>query len=345
MENIMKAAITDGKGNVWIDEVPLPKPNDYQCLCKIAACATCSGTDQKMINNKLPWEQNYPGILGHESFGRVVEVGSKVRNIARDDRFLRPSAVYPEEKLGKYFSLWGGFAEYGLVTDVQALREDQPEVKLNNYTKYQQRFPVGFTISAADATMLITLKEAASYVSSTGVGLYKSLLILGSGCVALSMLRFAKIFGAYPVIVAGRRAEPLLQAEKIGADFIVNVKNDVLEVTVKKSTRNRGVDFIIDTTGDAGILKEALALLAPGGKVAPYATYEKGKNINEVIGENKLAPSSVNEDLVHQYLIDGVKLSLVNPGDFYTHKMPFAQIKEGFEMLRNKEALKIVFEM
>ena len=74
-------------------------------------------------------------------------------------------------------------------------------------------------------------------------------------------------------------------------------------------------------------------------------TYEKGHNIDKVIGRSSLALSSVNEDRVHQYLIDAVKLSLVNPGDFYTHKMHFERIKEGFELLRNKEALKIVFEI
>ena len=31
----MKVGITDGAGNVWVDDVPVPKPNDYQCLCRI----------------------------------------------------------------------------------------------------------------------------------------------------------------------------------------------------------------------------------------------------------------------------------------------------------------------
>ena len=119
----MKAAITDGKGNVWIDDVPKPEPNDYQCLCRINACATCTGTDQKHINNKLPWDQTYPGILGHESCGVVVQVGDKVRNINVGDRYLRPAAVYPGETLGDYQSMWGGFAEFGLITDVKAARE------------------------------------------------------------------------------------------------------------------------------------------------------------------------------------------------------------------------------
>ena len=50
----MKAAITDGKGKVWIGEVPRPVPGEYECLCKTKACATCTGTDSKHIHDKLP---------------------------------------------------------------------------------------------------------------------------------------------------------------------------------------------------------------------------------------------------------------------------------------------------
>jgi threonine dehydrogenase-like Zn-dependent dehydrogenase len=41
----MKAVIAQGGGRVVMANVPMPKPTDYQCLCKIDACATCSGTD------------------------------------------------------------------------------------------------------------------------------------------------------------------------------------------------------------------------------------------------------------------------------------------------------------
>ena len=50
----MKAGITDGAGKVWLEEVPVPEPNDYQCLCRNLVCATCTGTDRKHIHNQLP---------------------------------------------------------------------------------------------------------------------------------------------------------------------------------------------------------------------------------------------------------------------------------------------------
>lgn len=114
MNEQMKAVIAQGGGRFAFADVPMPQPTDYQCLCKIQACATCSGTDQKIVAEALPWKQSYPGILGHESVGRVIEVGAKVRHIKTGDMFLRPAAVYNGEKLGGFHSLWGGFAEYAV---------------------------------------------------------------------------------------------------------------------------------------------------------------------------------------------------------------------------------------
>jgi len=342
----MKAAITDGQGKVWVDDVPMPEANDYQCLCRMLACATCSGTDQKHIYNKLPWGQNYPGILGHESIGEVVSVGSKVKNYREGDLVLRPTCVYPGERLGGYTSLWGGFAEYGLCTDAAAMRKDDPDGQPNNYTRFQQVVPSDLPISAGDATMLITVKECASYVSSAGISLYSSLALLGSGSVSYSMCRFAKVFGAYPVIMVGRRDEPLNYAkERIGADFVVNVQRENLTERIQELTRGRGVDRLIDTTGDAVFMKECLPALSEKGKAAAYATYSSSDAIKNAIPDDKLTTGATGEDAAHQYLLDAVRLGLVNLSNFYSHNMPLDKIAEGFALLKSKDAFKIVFEI
>ena len=92
----MKAAITEGKGDIKLAEVPIPEIGPYQCLCKNLFCTTCTGTDQKIIGRKMLWAKNYPAIVGHESIGRVIKIGRKVRNIKEGTLFLRqPSILMP----------------------------------------------------------------------------------------------------------------------------------------------------------------------------------------------------------------------------------------------------------
>ena len=341
----MKAAATDGKGKVWVADVPAPEPSEYQCLCKTLACATCTGTDIKHIHNKLPWKQEYPGLLGHESVGTVVELGSKVKAFKKGDMVLRPAAVYPGERLGEYTSMWGGFAEYGLITDSAAMKADNPDAEVNNYVRFQQVVPLELGISLADATMLITLKETASYVASAGVTIGKSAAILGSGSVALNMCRSAKVLGADPVIVIGRREEPLERARRIGADITVNTNEADPVQAIKDATGGKGVDLLIDATGDPDFVRTCMAALAPEGKAGPYATYPADDPVRKSIAPDKLAPARTGEDLAHPYMLDAVRLGLVDLSDFYSHRLSLAQIAEGFEMLARKEAFKIVFEM
>ena len=313
----MKAALTDGKGKVWIEEIPRPVPGDYECLCKTMACATCTGTDTKHIHDKLPWAQAYPGLLGHESVGVVIEVGKKVRNFKEGDVVLRPAVAFPGTQFAGYTSMWGGFAEYGLVGDAAAMRADDPAAKPNNYTRFQQVIPADAGISFVEATMLITLKECASYVASSGVRFRSRVLVLGAGSVGICMIRFAKIYGAHPVIAVARRDEQLAYAKDvIGADEVINVSQQDLLKTVAELTDGQGVDRIIDTTGSADFLASALPALAEGGKVGAYATYTRGKARAEIVAPELEAGGATGEDIAHQYLLDAVKLGLVKLSDY-----------------------------
>lgn len=336
----MKAAITDGKGNVWIDEVPLPEMGPYHCLCKTIACATCTGTDIKIINNKLPWKENYPAILGHESIGKVIKTGKKVKYVKEGDIVLRPTAVYPGEKLGDYYSRWGGFSEYGLVMDTKAFLEDYPD-KDTGYGKFQMKVPE--EIEPADAIMLITLKETAGYVADMGITLNDSVVVLGAGAVAMAMVLFSKLRGAFPVIVIARRDGPLENIKKFGANYTVNNKKEDMIKRTMEITEGKGVKYIIDTAGDEELFQSAFSMLAEDGKISPYAVFSP--EVFKKVDEKKILNARTGEVPAHNYLLDLVRLGMVNLKDFYSHKLPFSEIKKGFDMIKKKEAFKVVFTM
>jgi len=345
----MKAAVTDGKGNVTLTDIAQPSPGPYQCLCKIEACVTCTGTDRKIVNGQMPWANKYPGILGHESFGTVIQCGDKVRHIKPGNRFLRPLAAYPGVLWDGYASWTGGFAEYGLVTDTRAMLEDDPAVKVNGYCQFQQEIPPGIDITPADATMLVTLKEIASYVRNIGITFGSKVAILGTGSVSMAMCFFAKLYGAYPVIVIGRRTEPLADCTKTGADFGINTQTDDMIAKVRQYTREAGVDFVMDAAGDNRLLMKAGGLLAQYGALATYAVRTGSEPLVldhiERPGRWKFVQSGPDETSVHQYLLDLVRIQAVPLSRFYSHCLPFGDFEQGFRLLIDKKAFKVVFTM
>ena len=111
----MKAAVVEKPGQLVVRDVPDPVFGPYDALCKLLYGVTCTGTDRHLINNTFPFGTSYPTILGHESVGRVIEVGAKVRHVKEGDVITRVGA--PADPGGSHASHWGGFAQLGVATD------------------------------------------------------------------------------------------------------------------------------------------------------------------------------------------------------------------------------------
>ncbi|MBR1966119.1 MAG: zinc-binding dehydrogenase [Lentisphaeria bacterium] len=343
----MKAVITDGKGNVKLQDIEMVRPAEYQCLCRIDACATCSGTDQKLVNSGFAWADKYPAILGHEGVGTIIECGKNVKNFKVGDRVLRPAVALPGTMYGELASWMGGFAEYGLVTDIKAVENVSPDIDPFGYTRYQQVIPADCDISNADATMLVMLKEVAGACKGANITKGHTVLVLGAGAVAQAMCFFSSFAGA-KVIVAARRAEPLELCRRCGADVTVNLFYDNLEEIVMQETCGNGVDRVMDAAGNVDLAVRGANLLADGGGIASYATVEGGSFPKERIspkGSWQMLESAVPENCMHEEIIAMYNAGKLNPALFYTHKMDFAEFENGFPLLGAKKAGKIVFEM
>ena len=117
----MKAAVVERPHDLVVRDLSDPEPGPYDALCRMLYGATCAGTDRHIIKGRFPFPCiDYPTILGHESIGRVVEVGAKVRNYKAGDLITRVGAPAID---GVNIS-WGGFAELGIARDHAAMQAD-----------------------------------------------------------------------------------------------------------------------------------------------------------------------------------------------------------------------------
>ncbi|MFL6721821.1 MAG: zinc-dependent alcohol dehydrogenase [Sphingomonas sp.] len=88
----MKALVWHGKEDVRYDTVTDPEieePRD--AIIKVTSCAIC-GSDLHLYHNFIP--AMLPGdVLGHETMGEVVEVGSGVKDLKTGDRVVIPFTI------------------------------------------------------------------------------------------------------------------------------------------------------------------------------------------------------------------------------------------------------------
>jgi threonine dehydrogenase-like Zn-dependent dehydrogenase len=345
----VRAAIVRAPGEVHVESVPEPTPGDYEALVQILACGVCTGTDQHILSGGFPWLAPYPFILGHESIGRVLTVGPRVRHLKPGDLVLRPVANRPGEKLGEYGSVFGGYADLGVVADARAIVEDTPrsqKPRLPAFADAQQVVPRDF--DPIDAGMFITFKETLSWLYSLGPVAERSVLIFGTGPVGLCFARIAKFLGAYPVIAVGRREARLELAMHLGADAAINTSRDDLVERARALTDGRGVDYAVEAVGDATFLGQAPRLLADGGQVAVYgvpAVLETSLRWAGVTPTWQLRFIRPREGDVHDLALGLVRRGFVDLRAFVSHVLPLAEIGDAFRLLANKEALKPVIVM
>ncbi len=338
--NSMKAVVVQNK-SLRIAEVPRPVPGPYQCLVKTLFAATCNATDRMFLDTSA----EAPRILGHESVGRVVEPGARVRNFRAGDLVLRPTAVYPGETLAGMTAGLGGFSEYGLVTDIAAAEADGVALPggVAGYSRFQQKLPP--ELDPKDATMLITLKETLSWARRAGAASGKGVLIFGDGPVGQCFAKVCKLLGASPVIVVGHWPQRLERATALGADRVINRKATPVS---EACARQRLADVVIDAVGDYTLMDEGLSVLRERGTYTVYGlTKKKDVAFSMTRGPREwdLRFFKMDEAETHEEVLARVRNGELELKTLYDCVLPMEKAGEAMERLARREANKVVLEM
>ena len=88
----MKALTWHGKNDIRCETVPDPKIQDGRdAIIKVTACAIC-GSDLHLFDGVMP-SMEKGDVLGHETMGEVVEVGSENKKLKVGDRVVVPFTI------------------------------------------------------------------------------------------------------------------------------------------------------------------------------------------------------------------------------------------------------------
>jgi L-iditol 2-dehydrogenase len=341
----MKAVVVEAPNQLAVREVPEPSVGPYQVLTQTLSCGLC-GTDKRIVKGQF-YRRSFPGILGHESVGRVVRCGGMVRHFAPGDLVLRTTAVYPDEKLGGMSSLLGGLAEYGLATDWVALRDDQPGHKISPWWLAQQKLPAAF--DSINGGMFITLKELLSWTEQVEVRANESVAVVGLGPVGLLLVRICKLLGASPVVAVGRQPERMELARRLGADLVVDGTGfDVRRQTTPLPDR---YDLILDTAGDRDVLALLPRSLGDRGRLAIYSIPEEQRIAldwswgGDVPRNWSLVFRTPREQDQHQRALECLELGFVDFSPFLTHNFKLEEIQDAWSALESGRGVKVTVEV
>lgn len=340
----MKAAVVNESGKLEIRDVPMPQPGPYDVLVKICYGATCAGTDLHLMDGLHPHPVTFPTILGHESVGRVVEVGSKVTNLRVGQLISRVGA--PAGLLPGLQSNWGGFAEFGIARDHWQMREDGLEPSLWNKNRVNQI--IHPAIDEKTAPMIITWRETLSYINRLGVDSTHRVLVIGSGGNALSLTNHCCNKGAKVMAIGSpARKEDYRSLPLWG---YLSYKEPELTEQVRELCAGEKFDYIIDGVGGDRTVNQLLPLLRDGGTLAVYGWNGRGGyGVNPFLAEHsfQIYANSYDEEESNAEVQSLILQGKLNASLWYNMAQPveLKDIAAAYDSLRRHEALKYLIKL
>jgi NADPH:quinone reductase-like Zn-dependent oxidoreductase len=256
-------------------ERPVPKARRGEILVRIKA-ASLNYRDLAILTERYLPALPLPYVPASDACGEVVEVGEDVTRFRTGDRVM---PIYTQ-----------GWHDGNPTLELRTKRTLGAPLSgvLQEYIAVPAEDAVSVPAHLSDAeaaTLPIAALTAWSTLQEGGIKSGDTVLVQGTGGVAIFALQFAKLAGAR-VIVLSSSDEKLARAKLLGADTGINYRaTPAWETAVKEATGGRGVDILVETAG--ATLPQSLASLAFGGFVGVVgfvAGYKAEIPLRAVIG-------------------------------------------------------------
>jgi len=322
-------------------ERPIPVPGPSEVLLRVEAASIC-GTDHHLYTwdewaaeNLVP-----PRVLGHEIAGTVVAAGQKVTRVREGDLvgveshivdWTCAQCVRGDAHLCRNLKVIGvhvdgGFAGHVVIPEANAIESnglDPAVVALQE--------PMGNAVHAAFVEPI----EG------------RTVLVTGCGPIGLCAVGIARAAGAAMIIATDIEPYRLELGRIMGAHLALDPSDEGFEGRIGEATGGDGVDVVLEMTGAAPALEQALRMVTRGGSVSLLGIFGepvrldisdqvimKGVRLHGIFGRRLYDTWERTQALLRGGALD------VTP--ILTHRLPLTQWEQAFDLIASRHAGKVV---
>src|ERR1700738_4057591 len=297
----MKAWVLGSPGELLLRDKTVSVPEKGEVLVRIDAVAICAtnleNTDDgppALIPGGMPHNKNV--TPGHEYMGTVVALGPGVDEHTIGQRVTveihAGCGQCKRCREGMYTACHNYGLNYG---DVDKGHRANGFTTDGGFCEYQVNnintlVAIRSDMSDEEATLVVTAGTAMYGLTELG-GLVagESVVVTGPGPIGLLGVAVAKAMGAWPVILTGTRDNRLKIGRELGADHVINVRAEDAVEAVRRITRGKGVDYVLECSGAPNAVNEAGRMVNRGGRICLAAfPHEQGPADVGYIVRNKI---------------------------------------------------------
>ena len=340
----MKALVKkEAAPGLWLEDVPAPEIGINDVLIKVKKASLC-GTDVHIYNWDA-WAAKtipVPMTIGHEFVGEIVERGANVTD-------FHPGQLVSGE----------GHVVCGRCRNCLAGRRHlcahTSGVGVNRAGCFAEYIALPMTNVWVHAPSIDT--DVASIFDPFGNAVHTALsfpvlgedvLITGAGPIGIMAAAVARHAGARYTVITDVNPARLELVRKMGVTLAVNTRETTLGDAQKQLGMKEGFDVGLEMSGNPQALRDMLANMSHGGKIAMLGIPTEPIPIdwNTVIFSMLTIKGIYGREMYETWYKMTVMLqSGLDIRPVITHRFAFSDYEAGFEAMRSGKAGKVILDL
>lgn len=346
MADMMKAAVYHGKDNIRLEDVPIPKAGFGEAIVKVTMTTIC-GTDVHIMRNEYPVEEGL--IVGHEAVGVIHELGPGLEGYNIGDRVV-VGAITPcgtcfycqnnqWSQCAGYNNEWKMIGGWRLGNSMDGVQAEYFKVP------YAQANMAKIPDDLSDEDVLLVTDIASTGISgaeSANVRIGDTVVVYAQGPIGLCATAGARLMGASLIIAIDSIPSRLEMSRKMGADVVINFREQDTVAEVLRLTEKRGVDVAIEALGTQNTFENCLRSVRPGGTISSLGVYS-GKvempvepyiyGIGDIKVVSTLCPGGKER---MRRLMEMVRTKRLNLKQLLTHHFTLGNILDAYDLFSHQ---------
>lgn len=271
MEGKMKVAVMQGIGKMELIERDIPQVKPNEVLVKVENVGVC-GSDLHYYESGAigDYVVEPPFVLGHESAGTVVEVGSEVTHLKVGDRV----SLEPGKTCGHCEFCRTG--RYNLCPDVVFFATPPVDGVFQEYVAHEADlcFKLPDNMDTVEGALIEPLAVGFHAAKQGGAEAGQVAAVFGAGCIGLVTMMALKALGVTKVYVVDVLDKRLDKAMELGATGVINGAKEDTVARLMELTDGKGIDLSIETAGTEITAQQTIRAAKKGSTVV-FVGYTK----------------------------------------------------------------------